>query len=122
MSSTSITTAGTTRSRASAVSVPSAQRFSTAAPAGLGPCVCPVAPFAAPVPAGRLAELRASRFPLAIFTRIGVPAGVAVLTWANPAYVRMGVGVFLILYSLYAWFRPALKPVMASVFCIGTAT
>jgi uncharacterized membrane protein YfcA len=42
---------------------------------------------------------------------IGVPAGVAVLTWANPAYVRIGVGVFLVLYSLYAWFRPALKPV-----------
>jgi uncharacterized membrane protein YfcA len=42
---------------------------------------------------------------------IGVPCGVAVLTWANPAYVRMGVGVFLILYSLYAWFRPALKPI-----------
>jgi uncharacterized membrane protein YfcA len=42
---------------------------------------------------------------------IGVPVGVVVLTWANPAYVRVGVGVFLVLYSLYAWFRPALKPV-----------
>ena len=42
---------------------------------------------------------------------LGVPVGVSVLTWANPAYVRMGVGVFLILYSLYALFRPALKPV-----------
>jgi uncharacterized membrane protein YfcA len=44
---------------------------------------------------------------------IGVPVGVAVLTWANPAYVRAGVGVVLVLYSLYAWFRPALKPVAA---------
>jgi uncharacterized membrane protein YfcA len=42
---------------------------------------------------------------------IGVPVGVVVLTWANPAYVRAGVGVFLVLYCLYAWFRPALKPV-----------
>ena len=50
-------------------------------------------------------------WPFMIGAAIGVPAGVAVLTWANPAYVRMGVGVFLILYSLYAWFRPALKPV-----------
>ena len=37
--------------------------------------------------------------------------GVSVLTWSNPAYVRAGVGVFLILYSLYAFFRPALKPI-----------
>jgi uncharacterized membrane protein YfcA len=42
---------------------------------------------------------------------IGVPVGVSVLTWANPAYIRAGVGVFLILYSLYAFFRPALKPI-----------
>src|ERR1700712_3726396 len=50
-------------------------------------------------------------WPFILGAAIGVPAGVAVLTWANPAYVRMGVGVFLILYSLYAWFRPALKPI-----------
>jgi hypothetical protein len=50
-------------------------------------------------------------WPFIIGAAIGVPAGVAVLTWANPVYVRIGVGVFLILYSLYAWFRPALKPV-----------
>jgi uncharacterized membrane protein YfcA len=50
-------------------------------------------------------------WPFIIGAAIGVPAGVAVLTWANPAHVRMGVGMFLILYSLYAWFRPALKPV-----------
>jgi uncharacterized membrane protein YfcA len=42
---------------------------------------------------------------------IGVPVGVTVLTWANPATVRAGVGVLLVLYSLYALFRPALKPV-----------
>jgi uncharacterized membrane protein YfcA len=50
-------------------------------------------------------------WPFIIGAAIGVPVGVAVLTWANPAYVRIGVGVFLILYSLYAWFRPTLRPV-----------
>jgi uncharacterized protein len=42
---------------------------------------------------------------------IGVPLGVAVLGWANPAYVRAGIGVFLVLYSLYALLRPSLPPV-----------
>ena len=35
---------------------------------------------------------------------IGVPVGVTVLTWSNPAIVRAGVGMFLVLYSLYAAF------------------
>src|SRR5437763_17064677 len=43
----------------------------------------------------------------------GVPAGVPVLTWANPAHVRAGVGAFLVLYSLYALFRPAIAPIKA---------
>jgi hypothetical protein len=33
------------------------------------------------------------------------------LTWANPHSVRVGVGIFLIMYSLYAFFRPTLRPV-----------
>jgi uncharacterized membrane protein YfcA len=41
---------------------------------------------------------------------LGVPVGVGVLGWANPAHVRAATGVFLILYSLYALARPALKP------------
>jgi uncharacterized membrane protein YfcA len=40
---------------------------------------------------------------------VGVPVGVGVLGWANPAHVRAATGVFLILYSLYALARPALK-------------
>src|ERR1700682_212468 len=43
----------------------------------------------------------------------GVPLGVSILTWATPAHVRIGVGVFLVLYSLYALFRPAIAPVTA---------
>jgi uncharacterized membrane protein YfcA len=39
---------------------------------------------------------------------IGVPLGVSILGWANPAHVRAGIGVFLILYSLYALLRPSL--------------
>jgi uncharacterized membrane protein YfcA len=38
-----------------------------------------------------------------------VPAGVALLTWSDPRSVRIAVGIILILYSVYAFFRPALK-------------
>jgi uncharacterized membrane protein YfcA len=50
-------------------------------------------------------------WPFVLGAAVGVPVGVTVLTWANPSHVRVGVGVFLVLYSLYAFFRPALKPV-----------
>jgi uncharacterized protein len=40
---------------------------------------------------------------------LGVPVGVAVLTWANPAYVRAGIGAFLVAFSLYSLFRPAVR-------------
>ena len=40
---------------------------------------------------------------------IGVPAGVALLTWSDPRSVRIAVGIILIFYSVYAFFRPALK-------------
>src|ERR1700709_2345015 len=50
-------------------------------------------------------------WPFIVGAAVGVPIGVTLLTWANPHNVRTGVGVFLILYSLYAFFRPALKPV-----------
>jgi uncharacterized membrane protein YfcA len=47
-------------------------------------------------------------WPFVLGAAVGVPVGVAVLTWANPAHVRMGVGALLVLYSLYAFLRPAL--------------
>ena len=50
-------------------------------------------------------------WPFILGAAVGVPMGVTVLTWANPAIVRAGVGVFLVLYSLYAFFRPPLKPI-----------
>jgi len=50
-------------------------------------------------------------WPFVFGAAFGVPAGVAVLAWADPAQVRAGTGAFLILYSLYALLRPTLKPV-----------
>jgi uncharacterized membrane protein YfcA len=52
-------------------------------------------------------------WPFVLGAAIGVPVGVSILTWANPAHVRVGVGAFLVLYSLYALFRPAIPPVTA---------
>jgi uncharacterized membrane protein YfcA len=52
-------------------------------------------------------------WPFVIGAAAGVPVGVTILTWADPAHVRAAVGVFLVLYSLYALFRPALNPVKA---------
>jgi uncharacterized membrane protein YfcA len=51
--------------------------------------------------------------PFMLGAGLGVPVGVFILTWANPAHVRAGVGAFLVLYSLYALFRPAITPVKA---------
>jgi uncharacterized membrane protein YfcA len=50
-------------------------------------------------------------WPFVVGAAVGVPLGVSILALANPAYVRAGIGVFLVLYSLYALFRPAIKPV-----------
>src|SRR5260370_40457733 len=44
---------------------------------------------------------------------IGVPLGVAVLSYANPDHMRAGIGALLIVYSIYALARPALQPVVA---------
>jgi uncharacterized protein len=49
-------------------------------------------------------------WPFLLGAALGVPAGVAVLGWANPAHVRAATGAFLVLYSLYALLRPALQP------------
>jgi uncharacterized membrane protein YfcA len=52
-------------------------------------------------------------WPFFLGAAIGVPAGVAILTWADPVHVRAGCGVFLVAYSLYALLRPRLKPFTA---------
>ena len=53
-------------------------------------------------------------WPFMLGAAIGVPVGVSILTWSNPTHVRISVGAFLILYSLYALFRPAIPPVKAA--------
>ena len=52
-------------------------------------------------------------WPFVLGAAFGVPAGVALLTWSDPRSVRIAVGIFLVLYSLYAFFRPTLNPVQA---------
>jgi len=42
---------------------------------------------------------------------LGVPLGVAILGWTNPAQVRAGIGAVLVLYALYALARPKMQPV-----------
>src|SRR3984957_16964312 len=55
----------------------------------------------------------AKLWPFLLGAAVGVPVGVAILGWANPAHVRAGIGVFLVAYSLYALFRPKMPPVTA---------
>ena len=49
--------------------------------------------------------------PFLVGAAVGVPVGVTFLTWSNPQHAKTGVGFFLVLYSLYALFRPAMEPV-----------
>ena len=53
--------------------------------------------------------------PFIIGGAIGVPIGTLLLTSINPAYLRTGVGVLLVLYSIYGLARPAFRPVQAGV-------
>jgi len=52
-------------------------------------------------------------WPFLIGGLLGVPLGVAVLGFANPDYMRAGVGVLLIAYSIHGLARPAMKPIVA---------
>jgi uncharacterized protein len=46
---------------------------------------------------------------------VGVPIGTLLLTYINPAYLRSGVGVLLIIYGIYGLAQPKLKPVPSNV-------
>jgi uncharacterized membrane protein YfcA len=52
--------------------------------------------------------------PFVIGGAVGVPLGAWLVTYLNPAYVRIGVGVLLIAYSTYNLTRPALKPIQSN--------
>jgi uncharacterized protein len=49
--------------------------------------------------------------PFIISGAVGVPLGTLLLTFANPAYLRSGVGLLLVVYGIYGLAQPALKPV-----------
>src|SRR5437016_4761230 len=42
---------------------------------------------------------------------VGVPIGTMLLTYINPAYLRSGVGLLLVVYGIYGLAQPRLKPV-----------
>jgi uncharacterized membrane protein YfcA len=56
-------------------------------------------------------------WPLVLGTTIGIPIGVILLNYIDPVYLRLGVGVLLVLYAIYSLARPAFKPMK-----IGAAT
>jgi uncharacterized membrane protein YfcA len=51
--------------------------------------------------------------PFIIGGMIGVPIGTMLLTEIDPAYLRSGVGIMLILYSIYGLVQPRLRPLQA---------
>jgi uncharacterized membrane protein YfcA len=56
-----------------------------------------------------------SIWPLVLGTTIGIPIGVILLNHINPTYLRFGVGVLLVLYTIYGLARPAFKPMKIGV-------
>jgi uncharacterized protein len=54
-------------------------------------------------------------WPLALGTTIGIPIGVMMLTYINPVYLRSGVGVLLVFYTIYGLARPAFKPMKIGI-------
>lgn len=53
--------------------------------------------------------------PFIIGGTAGAPIGVMLLTYIDPAHLRSGIGVLLVIYSVYGLARPALKPLPGSV-------
>ena len=51
--------------------------------------------------------------PFIIGGTIGVPLGTLLLTYVDPAYMRTGIGLLLVIYGTYGLTQPALKPVHA---------
>ncbi len=48
--------------------------------------------------------------PFIIGGTIGVPLGTMLLTYINPGYLRGGVGMLLVIYSIYGLAKPTFKP------------
>lgn len=52
--------------------------------------------------------------PFVVGGALGVPLGAYLVTFLNPAYLRTGVGVLLIVYSVYNLARPTLTPIASN--------
>jgi len=52
--------------------------------------------------------------PFVIGGAIGVPLGVYLVTYLNPAHLRIGVGILLIAYSIYNLARPKITPIKSN--------
>ena len=57
--------------------------------------------------------------PFIIGGTIGVPIGTMLLIYIDAAYLRSGVGLLLVVYSIYGLAKPELKPVPAGVAADG---
>jgi hypothetical protein len=53
--------------------------------------------------------------PFIVGGAVGVPLGALLLAYTNPGYLRIGVGVFLVLYSSYFLARPAIHTIRAGL-------
>ena len=53
--------------------------------------------------------------PFLIAGALGVPIGTMLLTYIDPAYMRIGVGVLLVFFSIYGLTQPKFTPVPAGV-------
>jgi uncharacterized membrane protein YfcA len=58
--------------------------------------------------------------PFIIGGTIGVPIGTVLLTYIDPAYMRSGVGLLLVIYGGYGLAQPAFKPLQAGVAADGS--
>jgi uncharacterized membrane protein YfcA len=54
-------------------------------------------------------------WPLVLGGLPGVVLGISTLRWADPAYSRIGIASFLVLYALYGIFRPTVRPIRGGV-------
>jgi uncharacterized membrane protein YfcA len=59
--------------------------------------------------------------PFLVGSAIGVPLGIALLRWLSAGQLRVGTGVFLIVYALYGLLRPTLPQFKQSGAATDTA-
>ncbi len=53
--------------------------------------------------------------PFVVTSVVGIPVGTLLLTYVDPAWLRIGVGVLLVAYGIYGLARPHMRPVEAGL-------